>query len=114
MLICIFSQGDPLKNLALDKSAEQSTTSGAAVAGKAVDGKADSNLGLLHTCALTHTQSDPWWRVDLGKVQKINVIIITSGNDVVSALNGAEIWIGESLRISDGKTFRYTSFRPTH
>lgn len=86
---------------------EQSSTNESAAAGRAVDGNRDSNF-THNSCTLTQTQSYPWWRVDLEGMYMMNTIILTNREDDESALNGAEIWIGESLKMNDGRTFRYT------
>ena len=66
--------GGPLPNLALNKTATQSTTYGAGVASRAVDGNTDGNY--FHG-SVTHTQNQrAWWQVDLGKdcsIAHINV-----------------------------------------
>ena len=54
-------------NLALRKSATQSTTGSGGVASRAVDG---NTSGIWNNGSITHTQGgaslNPWWRVDLG------------------------------------------------
>uniref|UniRef100_A0AAV2KMD6 C-type lectin domain-containing protein n=1 Tax=Knipowitschia caucasica TaxID=637954 RepID=A0AAV2KMD6_KNICA len=57
----------------------------------------------MGSCSATTAQSDPWWKVDLGRNYKINAVIIT-GKDQ-HPLNGVEIWVDAS------KTPNVTSFR---
>ncbi|KAG1956507.1 fucolectin [Pimephales promelas] len=63
-------------------------------AGKAVD-------GVLETYAHTNTETDPWWRVDLMKVYRVNRVAIT--NRVTpyyyTRINGAVIRVGNFLDI---------------
>lgn len=64
----------PLANLALNKTATQSSThASGAVAARAVDGNTD---GVFANGSVTHTLNDAnaWWQLDLGQVQSINAI----------------------------------------
>lgn len=84
---------------------EQSSTNETAAAGRAVDGNRDSSF-THNSCTLTQTQSNPWWRVDLEEMYTMNTIVLTNRDDDEGTLNGAEIWIGESLKTNNGRTFR--------
>nr|XP_013770946.1 PREDICTED: uncharacterized protein LOC102199246 [Pundamilia nyererei] len=65
---CPFDLGQLLYNLALKKTAVQSSTSGPlGTAGRAVDGNRDASYQ-RGSCTLTSGQSNPWWRVDLVNV----------------------------------------------
>ena len=62
-------------------------------ASNAVNGKKD-----LHYTKCTHTyqESDPWWRVDLGRVEPVaEVNILNRGGCCGDRLNGAEIRVGK-------------------
>ena len=48
-------------------------------------------------CAHTRQESDPWWRVDLGRVEPVaEVNILNRGDCCWARLNGAEIRVGRS------------------
>ena len=60
-------------------------------ASNAVDGGKD-----LHytKCARINQESDPWWRVDLGRVEPVAEVTIVSRDLGADRLNGAEIRVG--------------------
>uniref|UniRef100_A0A3Q4GT30 Si:ch73-359m17.2 n=1 Tax=Neolamprologus brichardi TaxID=32507 RepID=A0A3Q4GT30_NEOBR len=98
--------GQLLYNLALKKTAVQSSTSGTVgIAGKAVDGNRDANYQ-SGSCTLTNAESDPWWRVDLVNVYTIGTVMITNRQELENGLDGAEIWIGNSTTISEPESIR--------
>uniref|UniRef100_A0A3P9CZG6 Fucolectin tachylectin-4 pentraxin-1 domain-containing protein n=1 Tax=Maylandia zebra TaxID=106582 RepID=A0A3P9CZG6_9CICH len=76
------------------------------IAGKAVDGNRDANYQ-SGSCTLTSEQSDPWWRVDLVNVYTIGTVMITNRQELENGLDGAEIWIGNSITISDPERLIY-------
>lgn len=86
-----------LGNLALGKNATQSSTWETWYAGHSNDG----NLGLSQPsieCSSTNYHNNPWWRVDLNNVYKVNRVIITNRGDWdTDQVNGAKIIIGNSL-----------------
>uniref|UniRef100_A0A8C2A0Y9 Fucolectin tachylectin-4 pentraxin-1 domain-containing protein n=1 Tax=Cyprinus carpio TaxID=7962 RepID=A0A8C2A0Y9_CYPCA len=55
--------------------------------------------GLLTTWAHTKLETDPWWRVDLRKVYRVNKVTITNRNDLAYRINGAVIRIGNFLDV---------------
>jgi len=71
---------EPAADLALNKTATQSSTNWSAPADRAVDGNTDGNFG---NGSVTHTQveSQPWWQVDLGSVQSIGNIDVWNRTD---------------------------------
>ncbi|XP_051946157.1 uncharacterized protein LOC127617989 [Xyrauchen texanus] len=89
--------GDLSGNFALGKNATQSSTWYTWYAGHANDG----NLGLLQpstACSSTNYHNNPWWRVDLHNVYKVNRVIVTNRADCcLDQVNGAKIIIGNSL-----------------
>nr|XP_046237212.1 uncharacterized protein LOC124054838 [Scatophagus argus] len=93
------------QNVALNKKADQSSENESGAAGRAVDGNRDSRFQ-SGSCTLTNTETDPWWRVDLHNVYKITVVMITNSNDLENRLNGAEVWIGNSIKANDIKNTR--------
>ena len=56
----------------------------------------DGNKGLQFTkCTHTKPERDPWWRVDLGRVEPVaKVNILNRGDCCGDRLNGAEIRVG--------------------
>ncbi|KAK7171267.1 hypothetical protein R3I94_001267 [Phoxinus phoxinus] len=82
------------ENVALRQACTQSSIYGTGYAGYAVDGVVDS---FSHT----GTQTDPWWRVDLVKVYRVNRVAIT--NKLTSyyyyRINGAVIRVGNFLNV---------------
>ncbi|XP_039456213.1 uncharacterized protein LOC120433647 [Oreochromis aureus] len=93
--------GHLLPNLALNKTAVQSSNGdNIGFAFKAIDGNRDENYQ-KGSCTLTLSQSDPWWRVDLARVYTVGAVVITSGAGFENRLDGAEIWIGKSANFSD-------------
>ncbi|XP_029307058.1 fucolectin-like [Cottoperca gobio] len=84
-------------NLALFGKASQSSTYYGASPQRAIDGNTEGTYG-KGSCSCTRRQTNPWWRVDLGKTYKIDTVTITNRKDCCSGrLNGAEIHIGDTL-----------------
>ena len=56
----------------------------------------DGEKGLHYTeCTHTYEESDPWWRVDLGRVEPVaEVNILNRGHCCGDRLNGAEMRVG--------------------
>ena len=56
----------------------------------------DGEKGLHYSkCAHTDKESDPWWRVDLGRVEPVaEVNILNRGDCCGWRLNGAEMRVG--------------------
>ncbi|XP_043117653.1 uncharacterized protein LOC122360882 [Puntigrus tetrazona] len=79
------------ENLAFQQVATQSSMYESWYSKNAVDGVHDS-------CSHTNPQTDPWWRVDLMKVYRVNRVAITNRvspySDIVSRINGAVIRVG--------------------
>uniref|UniRef100_A0AAZ1Y4W9 Fucolectin tachylectin-4 pentraxin-1 domain-containing protein n=1 Tax=Oreochromis aureus TaxID=47969 RepID=A0AAZ1Y4W9_OREAU len=98
---CFSHRGHLLPNLALNKTAVQSSNGdNIGFAFKAIDGNRDENYQ-GGSCTLTLSQSDPWWRVDLARVYTVGAVVITNGAGFENRLDGAEIWIGKSTNFSD-------------
>uniref|UniRef100_A0AAZ1WX81 Fucolectin tachylectin-4 pentraxin-1 domain-containing protein n=1 Tax=Oreochromis aureus TaxID=47969 RepID=A0AAZ1WX81_OREAU len=88
----------PLQNVALKKPTVQSSTSSPPfLSSKAVDGYKNGNIrgaGFSHT----KEETNPWWRVDLLAVYKVNAVTIINRQDCCSErILGVEIRIGDSL-----------------
>uniref|UniRef100_A0A671P3Q9 Uncharacterized LOC107699373 n=1 Tax=Sinocyclocheilus anshuiensis TaxID=1608454 RepID=A0A671P3Q9_9TELE len=79
------------ENAAFRHTATQSSMYGTWYSENAVDGVRDS-------CSHTNTQTNPWWRVDLMKVYRVNRVAITnrqsSYSEIASRINGAVIRVG--------------------
>jgi len=75
---------NPAANLALNKTATQSSTDWSAPASRAVDGNTDGNFS---NGSVTHTlvENQAWWHVDLGSVQSISRIDVFNRTDCCSA-----------------------------
>ncbi|XP_043101305.1 uncharacterized protein LOC122349358 [Puntigrus tetrazona] len=84
-------------NLATGKTVTQSSTYGTWIAEQAID----LNPNFMQpwsACSSTNFQTDPWWRLDLGSVYRVNRVVVTNRLDCCSErINGAEITIGNSL-----------------
>jgi uncharacterized repeat protein (TIGR01451 family) len=76
-------QGLAPRNLALGKTATQSSDNSGGVASRAVDGNTDGNWT---NGSVTHTYADnqAWWQVDLGAVQSIAGVKIWNRTDCCS------------------------------
>ena len=74
-----------LSNLALNKSASQSSTYFGGVASLAVDGNQTGTSATSNPPDLQHTlnETQPWWQVDLGKKSNLSRIDIYNRTDVL-------------------------------
>ncbi|XP_026054835.1 fucolectin-like [Carassius auratus] len=85
------------RNLATGRTVTQSSTYGLWSAEQAID----YNPGFIQpssSCSSTNIQTNPWWRVDLSSVHRVNRVIITNRLDnSTERINGAQIRIGNSL-----------------
>jgi len=74
---------DPSGDLALNKTATQSSTNYSGTADRAVDGNTDGNFW---DGSVTHTQveAQAWWHVDLGSIQTISRIDLWNRTDCCS------------------------------
>ncbi|XP_036929658.1 uncharacterized protein LOC119005796 [Acanthopagrus latus] len=91
------------QNVALRGKATQShlVNGGSAPFGaayNAIDGNRESDY-YAGSCTATITQTNPWWKLDLLESYIITSIIITNRRDCCAErINGAEIYIGNSIR----------------
>lgn len=67
-------------NLALNKTATQSSITSGGVASRAVDGNTDGNFA-NNSVAHTASETQPWWQVDLGVVANITTIEVWNRTD---------------------------------
>ncbi|KAG9345085.1 hypothetical protein JZ751_009626 [Albula glossodonta] len=87
----VYADPVPVENIALGKKTSQSSKSFRRKSDNAVDGERS-------TCCQTHTEADPWWRVDLLRPHNITSVTITNRDDnTAEMIDGAEIHIGNSL-----------------
>jgi F5/8 type C domain len=77
------SVGQPM-NLAGGGAATQSSTSGSAVAERAVDGNID---GKAATSTDTGSAATPWWQLDLGSIQPISFVDVWNRSDSCCSTN---------------------------
>ena len=83
-------------NVARNRNSSQISTSEFFFAENAVDGGKKSLLR-EHSCAQTKKETDPWWRVDLGKSVWVESVLIASRTDPKSKqLSNVEIRIGKT------------------
>lgn len=80
------------ENAALEGKTTQSSTYADAVPELAIDGSPE-------TWTHTNSQTDPWWRVDLLKIYRVNRVTITNRINFAYRINGAVICIGNYLNI---------------
>ena len=81
-------------NIALFKPTKQSNVysdSWSYPASNAVDGNRDTGI---NECTRTNEENNPWWRVDLGRVEPVAEVNIVNRNHHANRLNGAEIRVG--------------------
>ena len=81
-------------NIALFKPTEQLGLYGSLYPSNAVDGgkQTNSEMGL---CSHTTRGPNPWWRVDLGRVEDVAEVHILNRNSYEDRLDGAEIRVGQ-------------------
>ena len=78
-------------NIAFLKPTSQSSTFNNLYASKAVDGhRVPKDL----TCTQTKAENNPWWRVDLGRVEPVAEVNIPNRDQLSDRLDGAEMRVG--------------------
>ena len=81
-------------NIALFKPTKQSSAysdSRFYPSSNAVDGNRDTDIS---KCTHTNEENNPWWRVDLGRVEPVAEVIILNRDSHETRLDGAEIRVG--------------------
>ena len=76
-----------LVNLAANRQASQSSTASLDVASNALNGKVDGTHP-HGVCSHTTESTNPWWKVDLGRMYAVHDVAITTckeaiGNDCI-------------------------------
>merc|ERR1711972_1132472 len=76
-------------------SVSQSSTAFGGIAQNAIDGIADAVFYHGH-CTHTLSESNPWWRVDLGIPHQVTrVRVMTREDCCAERLNGLQVWLTE-------------------
>ncbi|XP_065057399.1 uncharacterized protein LOC135685394 isoform X1 [Rhopilema esculentum] len=92
--------GEKFVNVALKQNTTQSSTPSSTYGSSsyAVDGNTDNNI-FGKSCAWTNYESNPWWRVDLGKERLVfEVKIYNKAGCCVFRTTGLQIRIGSNLQ----------------
>ncbi len=71
-------------NLAIGKTATQSSTAYSGVASRAIDGNTNGNYNGGNSVTHTNNVYQPWWQVDLGSIDTISVIELYNRTDCCS------------------------------
>lgn len=88
--------GGVTTNIALNKTATQSSVFANADASRAVDGNTDGNFWASNSVIATNWSSQPWWQVDLGSVQNIDDIEVWNRTDCcASSLSDYYIFVSD-------------------
>ncbi|XP_078668039.1 uncharacterized protein LOC144909744 isoform X1 [Branchiostoma floridae x Branchiostoma belcheri] len=88
-------------NLALSRSTLQSSTEGTGYSSRAVDGSDGSGIYNSNSCTHTTTQTNPWWRVDLGSTRTIFLVNVFNRVDCCSdRLNPFYVHVGGSPTVT--------------
>ncbi len=83
-------------NIARRRPTRQSSTGHGGASSRAVDGNKNTQWG-GGSCTHTNKQQNPWWRVDLGSVQKVKKVKLTNRGDCCSnRLRNIEIRVGNT------------------
>ena len=80
-------------NIALFKPTEQLGRYRTSYSSNAVDGGRQTNYEMCTHTTISGGQN-PWWRVDLGRVEDVAEVHILNRNDYAARLDGAEIRVG--------------------
>ena len=79
-------------NIALFKPTDQLGLYKSSYSSNAVDGGRQTNYEM---CTLTTGGPNPWWRVDLGRVEDVAEVHVLNRDSYTTRLNGAEIRVGQ-------------------
>ncbi len=93
----IFFHFISLVNVALQKSASQSSQCCGGSPGRAVDGNSDGDFSNGLSCSHTAEATDPWWRVDLGSSQSVSEVFLVNRISGQARLSDIEIRVGKEL-----------------
>ncbi len=109
----VFGRSNTITNLALGKSAKQSSTNHGGAASRAVDGKTE---GRYHYRSVTHTAPDskkfPWWEVDLGAEYDLTQINLFNRTDCCSdRLQKFRVYVFDSSREQTFYKYNHGTFK---
>ncbi|XP_078000107.1 uncharacterized protein LOC144452818 isoform X2 [Glandiceps talaboti] len=90
-----------LKNIALGKCTEQSSSYWYTQSNSATDGAKITSF-CYGSCTFTREEFEPWWRVDLGKSRVVNYVTLTNAQDCLDE----EHLLGAEVRVGNFKDFR--------
>ena len=79
-------------NIALFKPTDQLGLYGTSYSSNGVDGGKQTNYEM---CTHTTGGPNPWWRVDLGRVEDVAEVHILERESLTTRLKGAEIRVGQ-------------------
>jgi F5/8 type C domain len=82
----------PPTNLALNKTATQSSTYGSQSASRAVDGNPG---GTWNDITLTGYEAQAWWQVDLGSVRSLQTIKLRPRSDLTCCLDNFYVFVSD-------------------
>ncbi|XP_069109257.1 fucolectin-5-like, partial [Argopecten irradians] len=88
------------RNLAVNKTATQSSTFSVYTAGKAVDGIFASDINSGHCSHTGIGQRKAWWKVDLRQVYRIQMINITYRHDYIHRLDGYSLYVTNNTNMT--------------
>ncbi|XP_077990552.1 uncharacterized protein LOC144444875 [Glandiceps talaboti] len=90
-----------LGNVALGKSASQSSNWQGSYPYRVIDGNTNGNWS-ENSCTQTNNDTDPWWKVDLGQTFPVYQVIVTNRHDCCKdRLLSAEVRVGNNDRIGE-------------
>ncbi len=78
-------------NVALGGQARQSSTAFDGLARLAIDGNTDGRYEQAHSTTHTSQSTDPWWEVDLGRVEEIDRVVIWNRVESPERLDGVRV-----------------------
>jgi hypothetical protein len=92
----VFASDNPGNNAARGMPTMQSSTAGGGAAARAVDGRTATNFK-ANSCTHTKYETNPWWRVDLGKTRTVKAVQIWNRGDCCgSRLSNFEVRVGNN------------------
>eukprot|EP00058_Branchiostoma_floridae_P027790 XP_002613281.1 hypothetical protein BRAFLDRAFT_68246 [Branchiostoma floridae] len=93
-----------LSNIALRQPAIQSSTAYSGVASRAVDGNRYSGYSGA-SCTHTSHQANPWWRVDLGSIKRVDRVVVFNRQDCCSdRLESFQVHVGDNSNVVHNPT----------
>jgi hypothetical protein len=92
----VFASDSPGSNAARGMPSAQSSTKNGGTSDRAVDGRATTQYA-DNSCTHTNFESNPWWRVDLGRTSTVKSVQIWNRGDCCgSRLSNFEVRVGDN------------------